>query len=137
MFVPQEIVYTRNVPSCRKLSTMELSKRSCVNLSSLWLPSITVVGKHRAFEFDTSTFNNFLVIELLFFAAYVICKENYSLSSVVFLFFSFFFRPKLPTFFIQKQMTAVGLGLQGSQAVSSWFESLSCQIFLRFDQNIF
>ena len=102
MFVPQEIVYTRNVPSCRKLSTMELSKRSCVNLSSLWLPSITVVGKHRAFEFDTSTFNNFLVIELLFFAAYVICKENYSLSSVVFLFFSFFFQTKIANLFYSK-----------------------------------
>ena len=34
-------------------------------------------------------------------------------------------------------MTAVGLGQQGSQAVSSGFESLSCQIFLRFIPNIF
>ena len=51
--------------------------------------------------------------------------------------FSFFFRPKLPTLFIQKQMTAVGLGQQGSRAVSSGFESLPCQIFLRFIPNIF
>ena len=34
-------------------------------------------------------------------------------------------------------MTAVGLGQQGSQAVGSRFESLSCQIFLRFLPNIF
>ena len=34
-------------------------------------------------------------------------------------------------------MTAVGLGQQGSQAVGSGFESLSCQIFLRFIPNIF
>ena len=34
-------------------------------------------------------------------------------------------------------MTAVGLGQQGSQAVGSGFESLSCQIFLRFIPDIF
>ena len=51
--------------------------------------------------------------------------------------FSFFFRPNLPTFFIQKHMTAVGLGQQGSQAVGSGFESLPCQYFLRFFPNIF
>ena len=34
-------------------------------------------------------------------------------------------------------MTAVGLGQQGSQEVGSVFESLSCQIFLRFIPNIF
>ena len=34
-------------------------------------------------------------------------------------------------------MTAVGLGQQGSQAVGSVFESLPCQIFLRFIPNIF
>ena len=34
-------------------------------------------------------------------------------------------------------MTAVGLGQQGSQAVGSEFESLSCQMFLRFIANIF
>ena len=34
-------------------------------------------------------------------------------------------------------MTAKGLGHQGSQAVGPWFESLSCQIFLRFIPNIF
>ena len=34
-------------------------------------------------------------------------------------------------------MTAVGLGQQGSQAVGSGFESLPCQIFLRFIPNIF
>ena len=50
--------------------------------------------------------------------------------------FSFFFRPKLPTLLIQKLMTAVGLGQQGSQAVGSGFESLPCQIFLRFIPNI-
>ena len=33
-------------------------------------------------------------------------------------------------------MTAVGLGQQGSQAVGSGFETLSCQIFLRFIPNI-
>ena len=33
-------------------------------------------------------------------------------------------------------MTAVGLGQQGSQAVGSGFESLPCQIFLRFIPNI-
>ena len=33
-------------------------------------------------------------------------------------------------------MTAVGLGQQGSQAVGSGFESLSCQIALRFIPNI-
>ena len=34
-------------------------------------------------------------------------------------------------------MTAVGLGQQGSQAVDSGFESLPCQIFLRYIPNIF
>ena len=34
-------------------------------------------------------------------------------------------------------MTAVGLGQQGSQAVGSGFESLLCQLFLRFIPNIF
>ena len=34
-------------------------------------------------------------------------------------------------------MTAVGLGQQGSQAVGSGFESLLCQISLRFIPNIF
>ena len=34
-------------------------------------------------------------------------------------------------------MTAVGLGQRGSQAVGPGFESLSCQIFLRFILNIF
>ena len=34
-------------------------------------------------------------------------------------------------------MTAVGLGQQRSQAVGLGFESLSCQIFLRFIPNIF
>ena len=34
-------------------------------------------------------------------------------------------------------MTAVGGGQQGSQAVGSEFESLSCQIFLRFIPNMF
>ena len=33
-----------------------------------------------------------------------------------------FFRPKLPTLFIQKEMTAVGLGQQSSQAVGWRFE---------------
>ena len=54
-----------------------------------------------------------VTVTLLFFAAYVICKKNYSFSRVVFL----LFRPKLPALFIQKTMTAVGLGQQGSQAV--------------------
>ena len=34
-------------------------------------------------------------------------------------------------------MTAVGLGQQGSQPVGAGFESLSCQIFLRFIPNNF
>ena len=52
--------------------------------------------------------------------------------------FSFFFRPKLPTpLFVQKEMTAVGLGQQGYQSVGSGFESLSCQIFQRFIPNIY
>ena len=34
-------------------------------------------------------------------------------------------------------MTAVGLGQQGSQAAGSEFESLSCQIILRFIPDIF
>ena len=34
-------------------------------------------------------------------------------------------------------MAAVGLGQQGSQAVDSVFESLSCEIFLRFIPYIF
>ena len=34
-------------------------------------------------------------------------------------------------------MTVVGLEQQGSQAVGSGFESLPCQIFLRFIPNIF
>ena len=34
-------------------------------------------------------------------------------------------------------MTAAGLGQQGSQAVASGFESLTCQKFLRFISNIF
>ena len=34
-------------------------------------------------------------------------------------------------------MTAVGVGQQGSQALDSWFESLPCQIFLRFIPDIF
>ena len=34
-------------------------------------------------------------------------------------------------------MSAVGLGQQGSQAVGSGFESLSCQIILRFIPKIF
>ena len=34
-------------------------------------------------------------------------------------------------------MTAVGLGQQGSQAVGSGFESLSCQIILRSIPKIF
>ena len=34
-------------------------------------------------------------------------------------------------------MTAVGVGQQGSQEVGSGFESLPCQIFLRFIPNIF
>ena len=50
---------------------------------------------------------------LLVFGAYVICKKNYSSRRVVFLFFN----PKLSTVFIQKQMTAVGLGQQGFQAL--------------------
>ena len=73
------------------------------------------------------------VILLLFFAAYVICKKNYSFSRVVFL---FFISPKLPTLFIQKK-PAVRLGQQRSQAVGLGFESLSWQIFLRFILNIF
>ena len=72
--------------------------------------------------------------QLLFFAVYEIFKKNYSFSRVVFL---FFISPKLPTLFIQKKMTAVGLGQQGSQAVGSGLESLPCHIFLRFIPNIF
>ena len=34
-------------------------------------------------------------------------------------------------------MTAVGLGQQRSQAVGLGFESLSCQILVRFSPNIF
>ena len=34
-------------------------------------------------------------------------------------------------------MTAVALGQQGSQAVGSGFQSLSCQIFLQFIPSIF
>ena len=34
-------------------------------------------------------------------------------------------------------MTAVGLGQQGSQAVSSGFESLTCQKILRFIPTLF
>ena len=51
--------------------------------------------------------------------------------------FFFFFQSKIANFFIQNKMTAVGLGQQSSQAVGSGFESLSCQIFLRFIFNIF
>ena len=60
---------------------------------------------------------------LLFFAAYLICKKNYSFSRVV------FFSDQNCPLFIQKEMTAVGLGQQGSQAVGSGFESLPCQKF--------
>ena len=69
---------------------------------------------------------------LLFFAAYVICKKNYSFSRVVLL----FFQTKIVNSFHSK-MTAVGLGQQGSEAVGSGLESLACKIFLRFITNIF
>ena len=75
---------------------------------------------------------------LLFFGVYEIYKKNHSFSTVYsrgkILFFS---SPKLPILFIQKQMTAVGLGQQRAQAVGLRFESLSCQKFLRFNPNKF
>ena len=61
-----------------------------------------------------------------FFAAYVICKKNYSFSRVV------FFQSKIANSFYSKKMTAVGLGKHDSEAVGRGCESLSCQIFLRF-----
>ena len=70
---------------------------------------------------------------LIFFAAYIICKKNFSFSRVVFLFFS----DQICQLFLFKNKTAVGLGQQGSQAVGSGFESLSCQIFFWLIHNIF
>ena len=78
--------------------------------------------------------NPHLLLSFLFFAVYVIYKKNYSFSRVVFL---FFFSAKPPTLFIQKLMTAVGLGQRRSQAVGLGFESLPGQNFLRFIPNIF
>ena len=68
----------------------------------------------------------------LFFAAYVICRKNYSFSRVV-----YFFRPNLPILFNRKLMITVGLGQQGSQTLRLGLESLSCQMFLWFIPNIF
>ena len=68
---------------------------------------------------------------LFFFAAYVKCKKNHSVGSF------FFISDQSCQLFIQKQMTAVGLGQQGSQAVGSGFQSLPCQTFLRFIPNNF
>ena len=51
--------------------------------------------------------------------------------------FLFFFSAKLPTLFIQKQMTAVGIGQQHSQAVGLGFESLSCQFFFTIYPSLF
>ena len=65
---------------------------------------------------------------LLFFAAYVICKKNYSFSRVVFL----FFQSKIANYFYSKKMTAVRLGQHGSKAVGPGLESLSCQKTLQF-----
>ena len=50
--------------------------------------------------------------------------------------FFLFFQTKIANPFSSKK-PAVGLGQQGSQAVGSGFESLSCQTFLRFILNIF
>ena len=72
-----------------------------------------------------------LYFSFLFFATIAICKKNYSFSRVV------FFSPNLPTLFVQKLLTAVGLGQQRSQAVGLGFKSMFCQIFLRFILNIF
>ena len=51
--------------------------------------------------------------------------------------FFFCFSPKLLTFFIEKQMTAVGLRQQGSQAVdpgSSLFRAKNVYVFTGFCQ---
>ena len=48
-----------------------------------------------------------------------------------------FFQTESANFFIQRKMTAVGLGRQGSQTVGSGFESVPCQKCLRFIPKIF
>ena len=56
---------------------------------------------NKPFKFDSTIcfFYIFHIIHIfLFFAAYVLCK-SYSFNRVVFLLFSFFFRPKLPTLY--------------------------------------
>ena len=81
-------------------------QNSTKEIDRLREPSVIVKFKHTAQEFQAiiiyySKSFQFLIIHfsmLLFFAAYVICKKNYSFSRVVFL----FFRPKFPTLFIQK-----------------------------------
>ena len=65
----------------------------------------------------------FLTASLLFFAVYVIYKKNYSFSRVVFL-FSFFYQIKIAN----KHYSKIN---------DTGFESLPCQIFLRFIINIF
>ena len=87
-------------------------------------------------EFLQQNFHHQLFVEVYF----IIFRRIWNMQEKIFIQngrFSFFFRPKLPTLFAPKQMTAVGLGQQGSQAVGSGFESLPCQKFLRFIPNIF
>ena len=60
---------------------------------------------------------------LFFYAAYVISKKNYLFSTVVFLFFP---DQNCQLLFFKNNMQ------QGSEAVGLGFESLSCQLFLRF-----
>ena len=48
---------------------------------------------------SAETYRAGIKTQLLFFAAYVICKKNYSVTGVVFL---FLFSPKLPSHLIQK-----------------------------------
>ena len=76
--------------SCKAMHSL---KESCQNrtTNSFLILALDVEGKNRKAKLTKIDFNDRLFIislELLFFAAYVICKKNYSFSRVVFLFFS-------------------------------------------------
>ena len=68
---------------------------------------------------------------LLFFAAYVICKKNYSFSRIVFVVF-LFFQSKNAISFYSKLNVSSGVRTKTFWSGRSGFESLPCQIFLRF-----
>ena len=116
-------------------STSKLNINETTSKATFWVNNHLLRWAER-FGFDWILNSN--ISMFLFFAVYEIYKKKYSLSTVYSgVKFLFFFSVKLPTPFIQNKMTAVGLGQQRSQAVGLGFESLSCQIFLRFPLSIF